>query len=67
MRNSSLREVTEAYPEKMEANPEEITCLMEHHEVSKQKAVVDIIRAPKERYRYQHLAAGHSQQQKKWT
>jgi hypothetical protein len=67
MRNSSVREATEAYPEKMEANAEEIKYVMEHQEVSTQKAVVEIIRALKERYRHRHLAVGHCQQPKKWT
>jgi hypothetical protein len=37
---------------------------MKHQEVSKEKAAVYIIRAVKDRYRYWHLAVGHSQQLK---
>lgn len=57
MRNSSLKETTEAYPEKkMEANPEKIKSVVEHQKVSKEKAAVYMIRALKERYGYWHLA-----------
>jgi hypothetical protein len=41
--------------------------VVQHQEVSKEKDTVSIIRALKERYRYWHLAVGHSQQSKIWT
>jgi hypothetical protein len=42
--------VTEAYPEKMEANPEEMKSVAVHEEVPKEESTVETFGALKERY-----------------
>jgi hypothetical protein len=43
-------EVTEAYPEKMEPNPEPMKSTVEHQEVPKQEAAVKTIGALEDQY-----------------
>jgi hypothetical protein len=50
----AYREVTEAYPEMMETNPEEMKSV-----VPKEKASVKTARALKEQYGGRHLAVRH--------
>jgi hypothetical protein len=54
-----------AYPEMMEANPEEMKSATMHEEVPKEEAEVKTIRALKKRYVDQHLVIGHCRQLKK--
>jgi hypothetical protein len=49
------RRYTSAYPEKREADPEEMTSVAVHEEVLEEEAAVKTGRALKKRYRDQHL------------
>jgi hypothetical protein len=44
------REAMKAYPENMEANPEEMKFVAVHDEVPKEKAAVETVRALKKQY-----------------
>jgi hypothetical protein len=61
------RVATEAYKEKMEANPNEMQSLAECQEVAKEEAAVKVIGALKDRYRGRHVAVGSRRWMKKWT
>jgi hypothetical protein len=52
------QEATEGYPEKMEANPEEMKSLTVHEEVPKEEAAVETFGALKEWYGDWHPAVG---------
>jgi hypothetical protein len=56
--------VTEIYPEKMEANSEEMKSVVEHEEVPKEEAVVKPVSALKKWHGDWNLAAGHCQKLK---
>jgi hypothetical protein len=49
-------EVTEAYPEMMETDPEEMKCVALHEEIPKEDASVKTVRALTERYGDWHVA-----------
>jgi hypothetical protein len=51
----------------MEATSVETESKLEHQEVPKEDAAVNIVRALKKWYRDWHLAVGHRSQLKKWT
>jgi hypothetical protein len=55
----------EAYPEKMQANPDEMKSIAAREEVPKEKASVGTVRALKKRYGDRHLAIGRRRQLKK--
>jgi hypothetical protein len=63
----SNQEATEAYPEKMEANPDEVKSVAEHEEVPKEEAAMETFRALKEWYENRHLAIRCLCQPKKRT
>jgi hypothetical protein len=55
------------YPEKMEANPEEMKSLAVHEEVPNEEAAVETFGALKEQCEDWHLDMGCCRQLKKWT
>jgi hypothetical protein len=59
---TDCQEATKAYPEKMEANPEEMQSKAVHQEVPKEEAVVETGRALNKQLRGQHLATGRRDQ-----
>jgi hypothetical protein len=61
------REITEAYAEKIQANPEGMKSVEVHEKVPKEEAVVNTVRALKNRYADRHLrvAMGRRRQVKK--
>jgi hypothetical protein len=63
----SWREKAKAYPEKREANPEEMKCVAVHEEVPEEDVTVKTIRALKERYGDGHIAVGSRREPKKWS
>jgi hypothetical protein len=62
----SDQEATEAYPEKMVANPDEVKSVAVHEEVPKEEAAVETFQALKEWYEDRHLAVRRHCQLKKW-
>jgi hypothetical protein len=63
----ACQEATEDYPEKMEANPEEMKSVAEHEKVSMEEAAVKPVRALKKWHRGWHLGAGCCSQLKEHT
>jgi hypothetical protein len=63
----SDREVTEAYPEKMEAYADEVKSVAVHEEVPKEEVTVETFQAMKEWYEDWHQAIRRHCQPKKWT
>jgi hypothetical protein len=46
---TACQEMMAAYPEKMEANLEEIKSIVKHHEVAKEEGAVETVRALEDR------------------
>jgi hypothetical protein len=64
---TACQEVTEAYPEKMETNPEEMQSEAVHEEVLKEEASVKSFGAMKKWHRGQNVAAGSYRKPKEQT
>jgi hypothetical protein len=53
---AACQKATQAYPEMMEVNPEEMESVVLHAEVCKEKAAMETVRALKKRHGDRHLA-----------